>query len=367
MELTMRKLWVIFLSALSTLTSIVIIGCGTGGVSSDAPSMAPTVKTNMPVKLIFISQPGGAAAGSALSAQPVVAFQDASGNTVNGSNSPITLTLTSGTGTSGANLYGPSTMNAANGVAKFQALFVDKAAQDYTLTATAGTLTPASSSPFTISSGPPFKLVFTKQPSDGIAGKPLTPPEITVEDHYGNTVTNYAGSVTMALTLGNPSNAVLSGKTTVDVVDNVARFTDLILNFSYPGYTLTAMSGSLVTANSASFAISAGDRVKLEFTAQPDGAKVGNEFDNRPVVALKDSYGNVATGANNSISISITPHTGVEGAVLSGTTTLSAENAVMGLVVFSDISIDRAGSGYTLTAVSANLTPVVSQVFNVAP
>src|SRR5207244_26272 len=45
--------------------------------------------------------------------------------------------------------------------------------------------------------------------------------------------------------------------------------------------------------------------------------------------------------------------TGATGATLAGTSTRSADT---GLVIFDDLSIDRVGTGYTLTATSAGLS-----------
>jgi hypothetical protein len=104
----------------------------------------------------------------------------------------------------------------------------------------------------------------------------------------------------------------------------------------------------------------------LEVTVQPSGIKAGTPFDTQPVVAIEDAFGNVVTSSRVSITVSITPGSGSSGAILSGTNTLVAEDALGGVAAFTNLSIDKAGSGYTLTATGQGLPPVQSQAFDVS-
>ncbi len=290
----MRKLSVAIIIALLAVITAMVAGCTSGNTPTKTSSQSPAAKTGTPAKLAFITQPGGGAAGSVLSTQPVVAIQDSDGNTVTSSVLPVKLTITSGSGGSGSALLGRSTVNAINGVATFRDLFIIKAGTGYTVTAACGNLTPATSTSFAISPGAAAKLVFTIQPSGGVAGSPFaTQPEVIVQDNYGNTVTGYEGSVTMGITYGSGSaSATLSGKTTIGIVNSTARFTDLSIDKSYPdNYTLTASSGSLASATSQGFIISVGAPAKLEFTVQTAGAKAGKPFETQPKVAIEDNWG----------------------------------------------------------------------------
>jgi hypothetical protein len=361
------KLSVTFFIVLSAVAIAIVTGCGLTSTSNPAFT-SPAAKTITPVKLVFLTQPGGASAGSPLGPQPVVAVQDSDGNVVTGSIFQISIVITSGSGGSGANLYGPTTLTSVNGVAKFNALYINKAGTDYTLSATSGTLAPALSLPFKISPAEAAKLAFTVQPSGGVAGSSFpTQPEVTVLDHFGNAVANYDGSVTLAITYGSTSGAVLSGKTTAPVSNNIARFTDLSIDKSYPSFILTAMSGNLESANSVSFEIAPAKAVKLEFTIQPGGARAGRPFDTQPKVAVEDIYGNVVHDTGISVTITITAGSGSAGATISGSKTEIAEGGLGGLAVYSDLSIDRSGTDYTLTATGGNLTPAISQKFDVTP
>src|SRR3989441_9498865 len=109
-------------------------------------------------------------------------------------------TLTAGTGPSGATLTGTTTVAAANGVATFYALSLDKSGTGYTLTATASGLSAATSAPFDVTPGAAPLLVFTGQPANTGAGATLTPAvQVAAQDAAGNTVPSFTGSVTVAL------------------------------------------------------------------------------------------------------------------------------------------------------------------------
>src|SRR6185436_10928548 len=65
-------------------------------------------------------------------------------------NGPVTLTIKSGTGASGATLVGTATVNAVNGVASFSGLAISKAGTGYRLTVASSGLSSADTAPFEI-------------------------------------------------------------------------------------------------------------------------------------------------------------------------------------------------------------------------
>jgi hypothetical protein len=373
----MKRLLAVGLVVLLAGLIFLAVGCGPGGGSPTAVTSPPP---GAAVKLAFTTQPAGAAAGSAFETQPVVVVQDAAGNIVTGYRGLVELTVNTGAG--GAQLYGGTKIISANGVVEFKSLSIHKAGV-YTLTASSSTLAPATSLPFTIVPGPPGRLAFTKEPSGGVAGSPLTPqPVVAVQDQYGNTAVGYEGSVTLSatITLSTGSSdyygmsttqtettaVAIYGTLTVPVVESVARFDDISAELAIPGYRLTATSGSLEPATSRFFTISPAAPAKLEITVQPEGATAGIPFKTQPKVAVEDIYGNVVTSSRASINLSITPGSGSAGAILSGTTTLVAEDAMGGLAEFTDLSIDQAGPAFMLTATSGGLPSVTSQPFDVS-
>lgn len=341
------------------LTAMAILAGCTSGQPTASPTSSPA-----PAKLAFTTQPVGGVGGTPLTTQPVVTIQDANGNTVAGSFMVVTLTITAGTGTSGAVLFGPSTINATNGVAKFTNILIDKAGNSYTLTATSGKLAQATSAPFAISSGGAAKLFFSAQPGGAVAGSLLTTqPQVMVQDDWGNVVAGYDDSVTLFITPGSgPSAARLSGTTTIKAVNGIAKYTDISIQQTWTSYTLMATSDALESATSIAFGITPGQPAKLEVTVQPEGAVAGLPFETQPKVAVEDINGNVVTSSNFPITISLTPGTGATGAKLSGTTTIDGGD---GLAVFEDLAINLAGTGYKLTATTPGLTSASSVAFDV--
>src|SRR5439155_195659 len=100
-----------------------------------------------PAGLAFATSPGNARAGQQLS-QVRVAVVDSRGTPVAGADSLITVAL--GAHPSNAALTGTTSARAANGVATFSDLRIDKPGTRYTLTATVAGLTPDTSEAFDV-------------------------------------------------------------------------------------------------------------------------------------------------------------------------------------------------------------------------
>src|SRR5207244_4151131 len=125
-----------------------IVGCG--GETGPTQPAAPT-------KLVFTVQPTNATAGVAIASAVQVAIQDASGNTVTSATAAVTVAL--GTNPGGGTLLGTKTVNAGAGVASFGDLVIERAASGYTLVASSGALTGATSFPFAIAPAATFAAV----------------------------------------------------------------------------------------------------------------------------------------------------------------------------------------------------------------
>ena len=126
--------------------------------------------------LVFVTQPGGGAAGAIWSTQPVVAVENASNAVVSTDNSTV-VTLAIATNPAGGTLSctGGLTEVAVNGYAYFSGCSINIAsASYYTLSATSSPVwTPATSSVFLI--GGTNHLVFVTQPGGGAAGAIWSP------------------------------------------------------------------------------------------------------------------------------------------------------------------------------------------------
>src|SRR5207248_2651034 len=128
------------------------------------------------------------------------------------------------------------------------------------------------------------------------------------------------------------------------------------------GYTLTAASATLTGATSSAFNISPAAASKLVWSVQPTNATAGVALAPAVQVTVQDAFGNTATGSSASVTVSI--GTNPSGGTLSGTTTVTAS---AGVATFSNLSIDKSGTGYTLAAASGALTGATSSAFNIVP
>jgi hypothetical protein len=102
---------------------------------------------------------------------------------------------------------------------------------------------------------------------------------------------------------------------------------------------------------------------KLAFTTQPSNANQGVAINPAVKVSIEDTDNNVIT-SDNSTQVTVAMGTNPSSGTLSGTKTITASN---GVATFSDLSIDKAGTGYTLTAISSTLTGDTSIPFNINP
>jgi hypothetical protein len=210
-------------------------------------------------------------------------------------------------------------------------------------------------------------LAVTAQPSaSNSSGQSFAiQPRVTVQDTGGYTVSTSNAAVTLAITSGTgTTGAILSGTKTVNAVNGIATFSGLSIDKAGAGYTLTATSPGMTTATTTAFSVSAGPATKLIVTTQPSsGNTSGAAFGTQPRVTIQDASGNTVTTSSAAVTLAITSGTGAAGAVLSGTKTV---NALNGIAAFSGLSIDKAGTGYTLTATSPDLTTTATAAFNVS-
>jgi hypothetical protein len=125
--------------------------------------------------------------------------------------------------------------------------------------------------------------------------------------------------------------------------------------------TLPGVAGATVTF--AASAVAATPKT-LAFIASPTPAIAGVPIAPAVTVSALDSLGNTATSFTGTVTVAITAGTGKTGAALRGAKTVAA---VAGTATFSDLSIDSAATGYTLTASSTGLPNATSAAFAIAP
>jgi hypothetical protein len=125
-----------------------------------------------------------------------------------------------------------------------------------------------------------------------------------------------------------------------------------------------AASGSLTQATSNAFTIVPAPATQLVFTVHPSTTTAGVLTFISPAVEVTalDQFGNTASGFTGNVTVAI--GTNPSGGVLSGTLTRAA---VGGVAIFDDLSIDRVGIGYTLTASATGLSGATSAAFDINP
>ena len=209
------------------------------------------------------------------------------------------------------------------------------------------------------------KLAFTTTPASCTGGAACaTQPVVTVEDQFGNTVTAATNSITLAIGT-NPSGGTLSVTTNpLAASSGVATFAGVSINKTGTGYTLTAAATGLTGATSNAFTITVGSASQLTFTTEPNGGTAGAAWTIQPVVTVQDAGGNTVTSSSVSITLTITSGTGTSGATLS--CTANPKSASSGVDAFAGCSINKSGTGYTLTAAASGLTSATSGTFNIS-
>ena len=260
-------------------------------------------------------------------------------------------------------LSGTNPLAATSGLATFSDIKVDSASSNYTLTATGGGLTQATSNMFTISVGPVAKLGFFVQPSDAVAGTSISPQVLGyLEALGGNRVATNGTPITVAID-NNPGGGTLFGTLTKNTSPTGrAAFNNLSINKTGSGYTLQATSGSLTGATSAGFSITPGAADHLAFVVQPSNTAMNQTITPAVTVEIRDVNDNLVTNATDAVTLVIGNDPSLGTATLTGG---GATPASGGVATFSGLSIDIIGIGYTLNASAPGLTGAGSDSFDI--
>jgi len=196
------------------------------------------------------------------------------------------------------------------------------------------------------------QLAFNQQPTSVTAGSTISPAiTVDVEDAAGNIVTSDNSSVTLTIASG---PGTLIGTVTVAAVNGVATFGNLSLTIA-GNYTLKATDGSLASATSSNFTVTAAAAAKLAYAQQPTSSTVGAAISPAITVDIEDTYGNIVGNATSSVTLATASGPGT----LLGTTTVAA---VAGVATFGNVSLNVTGN-YTLKAVDGSLGNTTSSSF----
>ncbi|MBZ5579847.1 MAG: putative Ig domain-containing protein [Acidobacteriia bacterium] len=195
----------------------------------------------------------------------------------------------------------------------------------------------------------PITLAFTQQPVNATA---FVPDSVQIK------ATNAAGvglaGVQLAVAI------VLSNGTTVNTLNLTTATGGTVsstLSLASGVYHLTASVTGAPTATSNTFTVTGSPL--LTFVVQPGTTNTGQVITPPIQVAVRDASGAVIPGMNVTLAIGANPG----GGALSGTLTV-VTNAT-GIATFANVSIDKAGAGYTLAASATGAPNAVSNPFTV--
>ncbi len=213
-------------------------------------------------------------------------------------------------------------------------------------------------------------LLFTDQPAIAQAGQPIRIVRVTIYDASGNQDKSFLGDVTLSIGY-NAGGGSLKGGGTIHMqpgLGGVVQWDQPSIDQPGIGYTLHASCPGLRDAFSDPFDITAGPPPQpngangLGFFSQPTTTRAGAIITPTLRVGALGAGGAVIAAYTGPIWISLGANP--TGATLTGTRHLYAVN---GFVNFSDLSIDKPGSGYTLRATAWPLNYTESVSFDVTP
>jgi streptogramin lyase len=202
------------------------------------------------------------------------------------------------------------------------------------------------------------ELVVTQQPPASVtAGSPfgLT---VQAEDSSGNPVASFNGTVTVGLGI-NPGGATLGGTLTATATNGVATFSGLPLNTAASSYTLVVSGVGLGWGVTSPMTVTPAAATQVVITQQPSATVAVNSPFNLQA-SIEDAYGNVVTTATNTVNVAFANDP--TGAPLGGTLSVTTSQ---GVASFTNLTINRTGSGYTLQVSSSGLTSATSNPINV--
>jgi hypothetical protein len=211
---------------------------------------------------------------------------------------------------------------------------------------------------------------FSDQPRTTQAGQTLPPVRFTAFDASGNQLRDFTGDVTITIAY-NPAGGTLSGSKTVSMhpsLGGVGEFLDLSIDNPGNGYVLQITSPGVGGDQSDPFDITSGPPPSLNgatglgFLQQPTNPRAGQVISPAIRIAALDDNGNIVPAFTGAVWVSLISNS--TGATLSGTRRVVVVN---GVATFSDLSIDKPGSGYELRATHWPLNEKNSVPFNVSP
>jgi hypothetical protein len=220
------------------------------------------------------------------------------------------------------------------------------------------------SSNITVTAAASSKLVVTQQPSTmATAGVAFAAqPVVAEEDQFGN-LENSDSTHTVTVALGNHGTATLQGsQLTLTLQNGIASFSGLSYDKAETMNLGFRTSAGSFTATSNDVVVSAAAANHLAFGVQPSNTAAGVSISPAVTVRVFDQFDNLVTSDTSNVTLAIGTNPG--GGTLSGTLT---QAAVGGIASFSTLSLNKVGTGYTLSASDGSLGGAPSNMFNITP
>ena len=198
-------------------------------------------------------------------------------------------------------------------------------------------------------------------PATATAGKPFNVTFTAVYPN-GNLDTGYSGTVDLSST---DTNAQAVVPATAQIVNGEGTVSVTLVTAGSQTITATDPAGVFVTGTATLTVNPSTTIASIGYTQQPSTAAPGVAISPAVTVDLYDPYGNVITTDNTdkvSIALGANPAKGT----LTGTSPVTVSG---GVATFNNLSINKAGNGYTLVATlvgNAAVSPATSIAFGVA-
>ena len=349
-----------------------------------ATSVAYTITAGTAAAMRFVTQPTNARAGEFFGTPVQVGVTDTYGNINTSATNSVSLYVgcNGGEATSfvlkyipcainGTGLGGTLTVAAVNGVATFSDLRprYTKEITSSGITATATNLTAVSSAPLVVTpsaASQVYVLLPGAQPGTPYRGfaDPQTANAVFlasafVLDSLGNQINTGSNILSLSIS-SNPGGGSLTVANNIAATNGRADF-NVTIDKPGNGYRLSGSSSGLSSLQSSSFDVqSFGTASRLSFTVQPSATALGANIAPAVQVCVQDGVGNTVTNANNLITLALGANPG--SATLAGTL---SQTAFSGCATFSNLSLNKSGAGYTITASTSGLTGATSTPFTV--
>jgi hypothetical protein len=144
------------------------------------------------------------------------------------------------------------------------------------------------------------------------------------------------------------------------VTDSSGVATSALSSTTVGTKTVSAKIAGVSISRKPTVTVTPGPAATLAFSVQPSRANLGAMISPAVKVEIRDQFGNRITTATDNVTVALGNNSA--GGTLAGTLAVAA---VGGIATFSNLSVDSAGTGYTLGARAAGLSEATSNGFDI--